>query len=65
MNNRENRTVAVVGKHGNVEEIIVLFVMPYNDWAYPWVSISDVKLGETFSVNFPGLQLFLIWGRNS
>ena len=37
--------------------------MPYNDWAYPWVSISDVKLGETFSVNFPGL--FLIWGWNS
>ncbi|CAH3110519.1 unnamed protein product [Porites lobata] len=26
MNNRENRTVTVVGKHGNVEEIIVLFV---------------------------------------
>ena len=37
----------------------------HNDWAYPYVSIGDVKLGEILSVNFAGLQLFLIWGRNS
>ena len=45
MNNRENRTVTVVGKHGYVEEIIVLFVDAITIGLTRRVSISGVKLG--------------------